>query len=712
MNYAIIPTAVVLIFLAIFTWRQRPSLITFSYLMANIAIAIWALCFLVLHEFEHDIPVNPISQLQMIAAIVFVNAYYAMSIFYPERGKVLPRWILYINGLLAITFTGLVLFSDFVSVARLENDLVVFDDGPGYTYYSIYLIVLCIAMLSNLLISFWRLPEYRARLAYMLGGIALFIGSAILFDLVLVVLGNYEFIALGHLSTIFPALAFAYAITKLDLMDIKVVIQRNTAKVLVAAMILSSLYLALQVEHGVLYYILISVLVLFWAFSAGPVETFLVTTARRKFVRDWYDAELMLDNLSETIEIEANRKGIFKTLAQEIDSTFELECTHFVCALRDEEEQLIGYELCGTESLAVISVLSLDDPFVSMSSKLRAPRFLQDTVLKENAQLEKLGYARENETLLVPFHSPEMLEGVLILGERSSQVAFSQKDIQFFSRLISYVSAILYKMTPFERLEKIYFENQRRLHEAEIQLVRSEKTRAIAHATRQAHHEIRTPLNIIRLGARRIHDDASAEKYKAIIDAQVERAMEIVDETLAITDGGDLERYAPVSINQLLERCVKLLPDSDNEIELLLEHELPYVEGISSELQVLFSNLLKNATEALAGKDTAEKGKIRVHSFRDYEEIVVDITDNGVGVNPEYREKIWEPYFSGKITAVGNSTAKRGWGLTICNRIITEHKGSIKLISKLGEGSTFTVRLPAVGSAISAVHAPSETLVQ
>ena len=65
-----------------------------------------------------------------------------------------------------------------------------------------------------------------------------------------------------------------------------------------------------------------------------------------------------------------------------------------------------------------------------------------------------------------------------------------------------------------------------------------------------------------------------------------------------------------------------------------------------------------------------------------------------MGIAPELREKIWEPYFSGKVTAAGNHTAGRGWGLTICNRIITEHKGSIQCESELGKGSKFIVRMP------------------
>jgi signal transduction histidine kinase len=299
--------------------------------------------------------------------------------------------------------------------------------------------------------------------------------------------------------------------------------------------------------------------------------------------------------------------------------------------------------------------------------------------------------------LVIPCFSPEILEGVLILGERSNQEAFSRRDRQFLTRLRGYVSAILYRLTPFERLEKLYAENQKRLHEAEIELMRAEKSRAIAHATRQAHHEIRTPLNIIRLSARRIRDLESVEKYREIIEAQVDRATEIVEETLAFTDADadESERLQSVDINQVLARCLRLAPETNHEKVLDLQQNLPTVQGIPGDLQVLFSNLIKNGLEAMP-----EAGTLRIRSNAERGEVVIAVSDTGVGIAPELREKIWEPYFSGKVTAAGNATARRGWGLTICNRIITEHKGTIQFTCKPGLETTFTVRLPAEPSAL------------
>ncbi len=706
MNYIFVPNAIVLVLLGLYTWRQNPGRLSFTYLMTNLAVAVWALCFMLLHEFQTLVPINPVSQLQLVSAIVFANGFIYTSLLYPGVRKMPVRWLNGLNVLAGVGFTLLILFSDVVSRAELQDGSIVYIDGAGYLYYSIYLVLLGSLSVINLFISYRRYPEYRVRLAYMLTGLGLFIFLGIFFDLILVLFGNYDLLVFGHLASVFPSLFFAYAISKHDLLDIRMVVQRNTAKVIVASLIVTSLYLAFQVSFSspASSLLLICLLGVVWAFGATPLELLLVTTARRKFVRGWYDAEDILNRLSGTLEQEKNRRDIFRQLVEELDNTFELERAHYVVAVRGDDDQLQSYELLasqGSEQPAaapVIEALAVDDPFIEECRNRSVLAGLDEFGATAQRRFLALGHSRPELCLVIPCFSPEILEGVLILGERSNQESFSRKDRQFLTRLRSYVSAILYRLTPFERLEKLYAENQKRLHEAEIELMRAEKSRAIAHATRQAHHEIRTPLNIIRLSARRIRDLESAEKYREIIEAQVDRATEIVEETLAFTDADvdDSGRVQSVDLNQVLARCLRLAPETNHEKVLDLQQDLPSVQGIPGDLQVLFSNLIKNGLEAMP-----EAGTLRIRSRAERGEVIVAVSDTGVGIAPELREKIWEPYFSGKVTAAGNATARRGWGLTICNRIITEHKGTIQFSSKPGLGTTFTVRLPSESHAVT-----------
>ncbi|MCB1649844.1 MAG: hypothetical protein KDI25_09915 [Pseudomonadales bacterium] len=693
MNYIFIPNAVVLLMLGIFTWRQNPGRLSAAYLMANVSVAIWALCYMLLHEFQAQIPVNPVSQIQLLSALMFGNCLLDISLRYPDPERAPgPLWR-GINIVLAVILGVLILFTDQVSRAQLQDEEVVFVDGAGYIVYALYLVLLGLLVIANLLLSYRRYPEYRTRLGYMLTGLGLFIAFGAFFDLVLVMMGNYDWLVLGHLGSIFPSLFFAYAFSKYDLMDIRMVVDRYTAKVIVAGFAVTGLYLAFQLAdtQPAISLTLICLLSLVWAFNINRFELFLVSTARRRFVRSWYEPEDILQRLAQKLESVRNRAEIFRVLSLEMDEVFELERIHRVIALRDADDALQSYQLFDNQTERPLQTLPLDDDFIEDCRQQEAPVSLDALSSASRHFFAGLGYRSPAKALVLSFFSPEHLEGVLILGERSSQESFSKRDRQFLSRLVRYVSAILYRLTPFEKLEKLYFENQRRQHQAEIQLVRGDKSRAIAHATRQAHHEIRTPLNIIRMAAKRMRAPESIEKYRGIIEEQIDRAMEIVDETLLITDEetGDVERFQKIDINSILQRALKLLPEGPHQRLVELDDSAPQIVGIPGEIQVLFSNLMKNALESMP-----DGGKLGVRSFVELQEVVVTVTDTGCGIAPELREKIWEPYFSGKITAAGNLTAGRGWGLTICNRIITEHKGSIQCESTLGEGTRFTVRMP------------------
>jgi signal transduction histidine kinase len=692
MNYIFIPNAIALLFLGLFTWHQNPGRLSATYLVTNVSVAIWALCYMLLHEFQTQVPVNLVSQIQLLSALVFANGHFDISLRYPDPRR-LPRATLrWANYAVLAILSVLILFTGVVSRAVLQEQAVVFIDGPGYAVYALYLVLLGILIISNLIISYRRYPEYRTRLAYMLTGLGLFIAFGIIFDLVLVVMGNYDWLVLGHLGSVFPSFFFAYAFSKHDLLDIRMVVDRYTAKIIVAVLATLSLYLAFQLafSHPAASLALICLIALLWAFNASRLELFLVSTARRRFVRNWYEPEDILNKLVEKLDAVKNRADIFYTLAKEIDEVFELEYIQRIVAMRDTQENLQAYQVFESAQERPSKTLAVDDPFIVACKACDEPLSLSEFAQPIQKHFAENGFGEASKTLVIPFFSPEYLEGILILGERSSQEEFSKRDRQFLLRLLRYVGAILYRMTPFEKLEKLYFESQRRQHQAEIQVVRSDKTLAIAHATRQAHHEIRTPLNIIRMAAHRIKSADTIAKYRQIIDDQIERAMEIVDETLVITDGSDdVARFQRIDINSLLQRCVKLQAEGPQKRILDLDESEPQVLGIPGEIQVLFSNLIKNALESIP-----DGGTLHIRSNVELQELVVSVSDTGIGIAPELREKIWEPYFSGKVTPAGNLTAGRGWGLTICNRIVTEHKGSIQCESVLGQGSKFTVRMP------------------
>jgi signal transduction histidine kinase len=115
---------------------------------------------------------------------------------------------------------------------------------------------------------------------------------------------------------------------------------------------------------------------------------------------------------------------------------------------------------------------------------------------------------------------------------------------------------------------------------------------------------------------------------------------------------------------------------------------LPSVRVHAGDLNLVFLGLICNAVQAM--KDSRRHGRLRVVTRVDGKHIVVEISDTGVGIPEELRERIFEPFFTTRD--VGGGT---GLGLATARAVVQKHGGTIDFTSVPGEGTTFTVRIPA-----------------
>jgi two-component system NtrC family sensor kinase len=121
------------------------------------------------------------------------------------------------------------------------------------------------------------------------------------------------------------------------------------------------------------------------------------------------------------------------------------------------------------------------------------------------------------------------------------------------------------------------------------------------------------------------------------------------------------------------------------EIQLSIEEGLPSIVGDLSGLNQVFLNLLKNAGEALGPAG----GRIDLSLTRHGGELVVEVSDDGVGIRADHLSRLFEPFFTTKDTGEGT-----GLGLSISRRIVAAHGGRIEVASASGEGTRFSVYLP------------------
>lgn len=233
-------------------------------------------------------------------------------------------------------------------------------------------------------------------------------------------------------------------------------------------------------------------------------------------------------------------------------------------------------------------------------------------------------------------------------------------------------------------------------------LIRAQRVAAWRDVARRLAHEIKNPLTPIQLCAERMRRHfgsappnarALSDECTATIISEVESLKALVDE-FAQFARMPAPRVVPTSLHALLEEALALYNGLFRAIRLerAFAADLPPVRLDPEQIKRVVINLIDNAVEAIGAQEggpDAAAGIITVGTAHDPANGIVrlTITDNGPGIPPAEREKLFMPYYSTKRRG-------SGLGLAIVRRIIIEHGGSIEVGDHTPRGTVFTVDLP------------------
>jgi signal transduction histidine kinase len=244
-------------------------------------------------------------------------------------------------------------------------------------------------------------------------------------------------------------------------------------------------------------------------------------------------------------------------------------------------------------------------------------------------------------------------------------------------------------------LVKAFNEMTADLKHSKEQLVAAERVAAWREIARRIAHEIKNPLFPIQTSIetlRKVHQKQHPD-FEEIFDESTSTILEEVQRLKTIaTEFSQFARMpkpqlAPCPLQEVLASVRTLYQTEAIPVELDLAADLPVVTGDREQLIQVFSNLVKNAREALGGVTSPQ---ITLHARAlDAQWVEVGVSDNGPGFSEEVMAKIFTPYFTTKGAAGGS-----GLGLAIVHRIIMDHSGRIEARSDGEEGASFLVLLP------------------
>lgn len=214
-----------------------------------------------------------------------------------------------------------------------------------------------------------------------------------------------------------------------------------------------------------------------------------------------------------------------------------------------------------------------------------------------------------------------------------------------------------------------------------------------------ASHDLQAPLRNVRQGLELLDDhlqetvgtgfDDEAKELRRLIAAAVTRMEELIRGLLEFSrlDRSDDEDLRAVDLNELTEELMQLLHADIQDADATLEiDELPVVRGDRVQLRQLLQNLLQNALKYRA---VDGEPRISVSARPEESEWILSVGDNGIGIDPEQHEQIFELFRRGHAGYDGV-----GLGLAIAQRIVERHGGRIWVESAPEDGATFHIALP------------------
>lgn len=331
--------------------------------------------------------------------------------------------------------------------------------------------------------------------------------------------------------------------------------------------------------------------------------------------------------------------------------------------------------------------LSVAESLVGNVVRRRRP--VQDENVQTSGRYQNVRLARQEG--LVALLSVPLLFGGQVLGVlnvyKGEPHVFSNEEVRILTALAELSGIAIEKARLYERIVDV-----------EEQLRQNERLSALGLLAAEVAHEIRNPLTVMKMLYHSLDlqfppGDPRTQDTK-IMGEKMDHLNRVVEQVLDFARSTEPE-LVPVDVNQLLDDLSLLtrhkLRQQRVEIVRDLTPNLPAVQADATQLEQAFLNLTLNAVEAMpsGGRLTVTTRVIRQPRTRNKPtHVVIEFTDTGAGMTEEQQKRAFSSLLA---TTKAKGT---GLGLAIVARVIETHRGEVKVQSKPGEGTTFSITLP------------------
>jgi len=252
-------------------------------------------------------------------------------------------------------------------------------------------------------------------------------------------------------------------------------------------------------------------------------------------------------------------------------------------------------------------------------------------------------------------------------------------------------------MTDLKRAEEKLRASEQRLLDAQMELARVTRVTTLGELTASIAHEVNQPLGAVVNAAaaclrwldRTTPDLDEARRAVEWITTEANRASEVIRRVRALANKTDIEKV-PLDINDVVREVIALVQRElmSHRVSLRtdLAPALPMILGDRVQLQQVIINLVMNGIEAMQSV-TNRPRELVIRSLDETQQLLVSVTDRGVGISTEIADRLFNAFFTTKSSGMG-------MGLSICRSIIEAHGGRMSAANNVGPGARFQFTLP------------------
>jgi len=230
---------------------------------------------------------------------------------------------------------------------------------------------------------------------------------------------------------------------------------------------------------------------------------------------------------------------------------------------------------------------------------------------------------------------------------------------------------------------------------AQENALQAEKMAAVGKLAAGIAHEVGNPLASVSSVAQMMKRNSAGDEQSEQIDLimqHVARASRVVRGLLSFSRPPPDEQKVRVDVSELLEKAGALLKYDKRvgraRVEPRYSPGLVIERGDPDRLILVFTNIMINAFDAMSAHNSGD-GCLTIRAAREGDRIVTQFEDNGPGMTQEQIDSAFDPFFTTKDPGTGT-----GLGLWVCHQVIEKHRGTIRIDSRVGAGTTVTVELP------------------